>query len=82
MIQEVVCRFSNCCCARSWKMKSVQSSPPPALSELTHARFFRALPYYWLHLNCICHTHTPSFPLQLTDKKLGKDLHYAGVSSA
>ncbi len=42
MIQEVVCRFSNCCCARSWKMKSVESSLPPAVSELTHWKVFQS----------------------------------------
>lgn len=59
MIQEVVCRFSNCCCARSWKMKSVESSLPPAVSELTHWKVFQSFAILLLHINCICYTLTP-----------------------
>jgi hypothetical protein len=63
---------------RSELEDEVSSKFSPSLNE----RFFRALQYYWLHLNFICHTHIPSSPLQLTDKKLGKDVHHAGVGSA
>jgi hypothetical protein len=72
MIQEVVCRFSNCCCARSWKMKSVESSLPPAVLELTHCKVFQRFAIlYSSHKLHMSHAH-PLVPVAIDWQKAWK----------